>query len=126
MSEDKDTGGAQDPEDRGEGGGKEEEGDPYHEETGVKVLLGHSVVADLHRFGSPLVDPNETSDKEANRDEEEGIHDHGVDREHGDDDYIVAREIARVVCDALSRDVEAFWLRYPCEVEEFGGRAERA
>lgn len=73
MAQDKNHGGADEPEEEGKGVGPPEHGQTDDEETHVKMLLRNGVIPDLHRLGRVLVDEDEAADEEARSDEEKAI-----------------------------------------------------
>lgn len=110
MTDNADTRGTNEPESRAEGVG--EDGKRYgdDDQTGVELGSSGAESANLNITTLEFADTIHTTNDEENDESQEPVGDQGVDAQHNEEDGIVAREVTKVVVDAVLNFAEVLRL----------------
>lgn len=120
MTDNADTGGTNEPESRAERVREDGKRNGDDEQTGVELRSSGAESANLNVTALEFADTVHTANNEENDEGQEPVGDQGVDAQHDEEDGIVAREVAKVVVDAILNLAEVLRLGDLLEVEELG------
>ena len=124
MADNGDAGGANEPQNSGEGRRPQSKRDGDDGQGGVKLRGGGAPRAHLEIVAFELANSVHASNDEDDDKEKQQVSEQAVDAEHGEDGSIVAGEVAQVVVDAALGLAKVGGLGDALEVEELANGAQ--